>query len=98
MLWQTHDKNSNARVATISNLEPNKTYTICVLAYSSKGEGPVSDLIQVMMRQGGMYPVGPGIKRCPSFNFGCYSFQFIFVFFQTMIVLSRMCSTECFRN
>ncbi|XP_033737517.1 receptor-type tyrosine-protein phosphatase delta-like isoform X8 [Pecten maximus] len=52
ILWKRHDVNSNDRAATIENLMPNVTYHMCILAYSSKGEGPVSNLIQVMTRQG----------------------------------------------
>lgn len=56
-LWQTYDvalPQADQRQATITNLQPNRTYSLCVLAYSNLGEGPISDLIQVMTRPGGI--------------------------------------------
>jgi hypothetical protein len=40
-------KSRSQRQATITELKPNKTYSLCVLAYSSLGEGPISDLNKV---------------------------------------------------
>ncbi|CAC5370851.1 PTPRD [Mytilus coruscus] len=54
-LWTTLDvplPQANQRQATITELKPNKTYSLCVLAYSTLGEGPISDLEQVMTKPG----------------------------------------------
>ena len=47
--------NNNLRLTTISNLEVNQTYTICVLAFTSVGDGPLSETIRVKTQQGGKY-------------------------------------------
>ncbi|XP_064626984.1 tyrosine-protein phosphatase Lar-like isoform X3 [Lineus longissimus] len=44
--------NNNLRLATLSNLQINKTYTICVLAFTGVGDGPLSEPIQVKTQQG----------------------------------------------
>lgn len=52
ILWNNQEVQSNTNSTIISNLNPNDTYTICVLAYSAKGEGPVSQLITVITNEG----------------------------------------------
>lgn len=53
ILWdhKTHT-DSQKRVATLTNLKTNSTYTINILAFSSAGQGPLSDEIQVMTNPG----------------------------------------------
>ena len=53
-LWTLHQVD-NSELTTISNLLTNRTYTISVLAYTSVGDGPLSEPIQVKTQQGGMY-------------------------------------------
>ena len=64
ILWYTTEVSSNDRLATIENLKTNETYTMCVLAYSSKGEGPVSQLIQVITQQGSKYSAVDILVSC----------------------------------
>ncbi|KAL3869070.1 hypothetical protein ACJMK2_041796, partial [Sinanodonta woodiana] len=52
VLWDTQDVNSGMKATTISNLEPNRTYTLSMLAFSNMGQGPLSETIQVMTTQG----------------------------------------------
>uniref|UniRef100_A0A8W8P318 protein-tyrosine-phosphatase n=1 Tax=Magallana gigas TaxID=29159 RepID=A0A8W8P318_MAGGI len=52
ILWHNQEVQSNTNSTIITNLSPNDTYTICVLAYSAKGEGPVSQLITVITNEG----------------------------------------------
>lgn len=52
ILWHNQEVQSNTNITIITNLSPNDTYTICVLAYSAKGEGPVSQLITVITNEG----------------------------------------------
>lgn len=51
--WETHEVavQSSREEATISKLMPNTTYSLCVLAYSSKGEGPLSDVVKVKTKK-----------------------------------------------
>ncbi|KAK6188600.1 hypothetical protein SNE40_004745 [Patella caerulea] len=50
--WDSQEVTNNNQVTTISNLKPNETYTITVLAYSSIGQGPMSHPVQVLTTQG----------------------------------------------
>ncbi|ESO86619.1 hypothetical protein LOTGIDRAFT_128794, partial [Lottia gigantea] len=50
--WENQEVTDNNVVTTISDLEPNVTYTITVLAYSNIGQGPMSHPIQVLTTQG----------------------------------------------
>ncbi|VDI60752.1 Hypothetical predicted protein [Mytilus galloprovincialis] len=67
-LWTTLDiplPQANKRQATITELKANKIYSLCVLAYSMFGVGPISDLEQVMTKPGAedsvlKTPVTPG--------------------------------------
>ena len=59
VLWDIEDIVNDNRIATISGLIPNSTYTICVLAYSTTGQGPLSEPVQVMTRTGGRWFSGP---------------------------------------
>ncbi|KAK3612593.1 hypothetical protein CHS0354_042101 [Potamilus streckersoni] len=53
VLWDTHDVTvSGTKTTTISSLEPNRTYTLSMLAFSNMGQGPLSETIQVMTTQG----------------------------------------------
>lgn len=52
VLWSSQDITGDTKMTTISGLTPDRTYTICVLAYSSMGQGPLSIPVQVMTRQG----------------------------------------------
>ncbi|XP_053394772.1 tyrosine-protein phosphatase Lar-like isoform X3 [Mercenaria mercenaria] len=52
VLWMNQEVAGENKMTTISGLIPNSTYTICVLAYSSMGQGPLSVPVQVMTRQG----------------------------------------------
>ncbi|XP_052827297.1 receptor-type tyrosine-protein phosphatase S isoform X7 [Octopus bimaculoides] len=53
ILWdhKTHNNGQN-KVETLLNLKTNSTYTITILAFSSAGEGPLSEEIQVMTNPG----------------------------------------------
>ncbi|XP_025110636.1 receptor-type tyrosine-protein phosphatase F-like isoform X2 [Pomacea canaliculata] len=51
--WEQQEVKNDNRLTTISGLEPNQTYTISILAYSSIGPGPMSHPIQVLTTQGG---------------------------------------------
>ena len=53
-MWIMHEvAGGNSQLTTISELMPNRTYTISVLAYNSVGEGPRSEPKLVMTTQGG---------------------------------------------
>ncbi|XP_060552121.1 tyrosine-protein phosphatase Lar-like isoform X3 [Ruditapes philippinarum] len=52
VLWMNQEVAGENKMTTISGLIPNSTYTICVLAFSSMGQGPLSVPVQVMTRQG----------------------------------------------
>ena len=51
-LWTVHPVDSS-QLTTLTNLVTNKTYTICVLGYTSVGDGPLSEPIAVITQQGG---------------------------------------------
>ncbi|BFZ00058.1 hypothetical protein BsWGS_03097 [Bradybaena similaris] len=67
--WTQQEVKNENRMATITGLTPNVTYTISVLAYSSIGQGPMSHPIQVLTTQGVPYqplnlvadPVNPNV-------------------------------------
>lgn len=50
-LWTVHQVD-NSQLTTITNLMTNRTYTISVLAFTSVGDGPLSEPIQVKTQQG----------------------------------------------
>ena len=52
-LWTLH-KVDNAQLTTITNLWTNRTYTLRVRAYTSMGDGPLSEPIRVKTTQGGV--------------------------------------------
>ena len=62
-LWTIHRVEGNSKLTTIGELQPNKTYTVSVLAYNSVGDGPRSEKKQVMTRQGGEYAPAPPARR-----------------------------------
>ncbi|XP_051996644.1 receptor-type tyrosine-protein phosphatase F-like isoform X2 [Xyrauchen texanus] len=49
--WQKHNTEDSS-LTTISGLVPNITYGLLVLAFTSVGDGPPSDLLQVKTQQG----------------------------------------------
>lgn len=54
--WFKHSVSGDSeRVTTISDLTTMQIYTISVSAYTSVGEGPASDHIQVKTQQGGKF-------------------------------------------
>ncbi|XP_045197640.2 receptor-type tyrosine-protein phosphatase delta-like [Mercenaria mercenaria] len=59
VLWMNQEVAGENKMTTISDLIPNNTYTICVLAYSSMGQGPLSVPVQVMTRQEVRVPLQP---------------------------------------
>ncbi len=66
-LWTLHQVD-NSQLTTISNLLTNRTYTVSVLAYTSVGDGPLSEPIKVKTQQGGMYPAFPLVNLALSFH------------------------------
>ncbi|KAL5017103.1 hypothetical protein ScPMuIL_006692 [Solemya velum] len=50
-LWKSTEVNGDNKLATITHLQTNRTYTMSVLAFSNGGQGPLSEPIQVMTRQ-----------------------------------------------
>ena len=53
--WQIQNVSGDNRMASISGLTPNAVYTVCVLAYSSIGQGPMSDPKKIVVKPGGMF-------------------------------------------
>ena len=51
-VWTVHTV-ENESLTTISNLLTNRTYTICVKAFTSVGDGPWSTPVHVKTQQGG---------------------------------------------
>uniref|UniRef100_A0A672RBG3 Receptor-type tyrosine-protein phosphatase F n=1 Tax=Sinocyclocheilus grahami TaxID=75366 RepID=A0A672RBG3_SINGR len=49
--WQKHNTD-DSRLTTISNLTPDITYSLRVLGFTSVGDGPPSDVLQVKTQQG----------------------------------------------
>ncbi|KAL4608298.1 receptor-type tyrosine-protein phosphatase F isoform X3 [Arapaima gigas] len=49
--WQKHNTD-DSRLTTISGLQPDTTYSIRVLGFTSVGDGPPSDVLQVKTQQG----------------------------------------------
>ncbi|CAE1147228.1 PTPRD [Acanthosepion pharaonis] len=77
ILWdhKTHT-DSQKRVATLTNLKTNSTYTINILAFSSAGQGPLSDEIQVMTNPGDSLCFGSVLSLHNSiYPFHFYSLQ-----------------------
>ncbi|XP_031415994.1 receptor-type tyrosine-protein phosphatase S-like isoform X4 [Clupea harengus] len=56
-MWQIHNVQDSV-ITTIQSLVPSETYTICVLAFTSVGDGPPSDPIHVKVLPG--VPGQPG--------------------------------------
>lgn len=50
--WQKHNTDDSS-LTTISGLTPDITYSLRVLAFTSVGDGPPSDILQVKTQQGG---------------------------------------------
>lgn len=46
---------ADSQITTIGNLVPQKTYSVKVLAFTSVGDGPLSNEIQVITQTGGRY-------------------------------------------
>lgn len=53
-MWTLHHVDQS-RLTTLTNLVTNRTYTISVLAHTVIGDGPLSEHIQVVTQQGGLY-------------------------------------------
>jgi len=53
--WQSLNVSGDNRMATIRGLTSNAAYTVCVLAYSSIGKGPLSDLKEIIVKPRGRY-------------------------------------------
>ena len=53
--WQIHNVSGDNRMATIRGLKPNAAYTVCVLAYSTYGQGPMSDPKKIVVKSGRRY-------------------------------------------
>lgn len=51
-MWQKHNV-QDSFLTTIAGLTTGITYSICVLAFTSVGDGPPSDMVQVKTQQGG---------------------------------------------
>ncbi|XP_029355876.1 protein tyrosine phosphatase receptor type Fa [Echeneis naucrates] len=49
--WQKHNTD-DSQVATISGLTPDITYSLRVLGFTSVGDGPLSDVLQIKTQQG----------------------------------------------
>lgn len=52
--WHKHNTD-DSRLTTVSGLTPDLTYSLRVLAFTSVGDGPPSDVLQVKTQQGGGY-------------------------------------------
>jgi netrin-G3 ligand len=50
--WQKHNTD-DSRLTTISGLTTDITYSLRVLGFTSVGDGPPSDVLQVKTQQGG---------------------------------------------
>lgn len=65
--WQKHNVDDSL-LTTVGSLLEDETYTVRVLAFTSVGDGPLSDPIQVKTQQGGeVWGVGPHMSargRC----------------------------------
>lgn len=59
--WQKHNVDDSL-LTTVGSLLEDETYTVRVLAFTSVGDGPLSDPIQVKTQQGGEEPAG-GARR-----------------------------------
>lgn len=55
-MWQKHNTD-DSHFTTVGSLITGTTYSIRVLAFTSVGDGPPSDIIQVKTQQGGTYGV-----------------------------------------
>lgn len=53
-MWQKHNTD-DSHLTTVGSLITETTYSIRVLAFTSVGDGPPSDVIQVKTQQGGKY-------------------------------------------
>ena len=53
--WQIQNVSGDNRMATIRDLKPNAAYTVCVLAYSTYGQGPMSVPKEIIVTPGRRY-------------------------------------------
>lgn len=53
--WQKHNTDDSS-LTTISGLTPDMTYSLRVLGFTSVGDGPPSEILQVKTQQGGEQP------------------------------------------
>lgn len=61
-LWTVHPVEGGLELTTITNLLTNRTYTIRILAFTSVGDGPLSDILHVKMQPGGLSICSSHIK------------------------------------
>uniref|UniRef100_A0A8C9L944 protein-tyrosine-phosphatase n=1 Tax=Pavo cristatus TaxID=9049 RepID=A0A8C9L944_PAVCR len=65
--WQKHNVDDSL-LTTVGSLLEDETYTVRVLAFTSVGDGPLSDPIQVKTQQGGTLPCCRGESRFPKLS------------------------------
>lgn len=53
--WQKKNTN-DTKITSISGLTPNITYSFKILGFTSVGDGPLSDVLQIKTQQGGEKP------------------------------------------
>jgi netrin-G3 ligand len=81
--WYKHSvEDGTQRLTTISDLNPDQTYSIRASAFTAIGEGPASTAVQVITKQGGMYQDAFEIHyQAADFCADFISFSRFFVFF-----------------
>lgn len=60
--WTKHNTDDSS-LTTISGLTPDITYSLRVLGFTSVGDGPPSDVLQVKTQQGGERVADSGLRR-----------------------------------
>lgn len=61
--WHKHNTDDSS-LTTISGLTPDITYSLRVLGFTSVGDGPPSDILQVKTQQGGEQPTTVSGFQC----------------------------------
>lgn len=84
-MWQKHNTDDSL-LTTVGNLITGTTYSIRVLAFTSVGDGPPSDVIQVKTQQGGTYDM-----LCVS------TASFLHCYFQKPIICVLTSLSVCYR-
>ncbi|XP_023184851.1 receptor-type tyrosine-protein phosphatase F-like [Xiphophorus maculatus] len=62
--WQIHNIN-DSKFTSISGLTPTTTYSLRMLGFTSMGDGPLSDVLQLKTQQGGLRAYNRRITRNP---------------------------------